>query len=66
MAKFCKKCGTLMSDDERFCPKCGASGGSKVPTNSVVRMGAIKGKIVSLGVALVVIILGLIYFALLR
>ena len=20
---FCKKCGTEMSDDARFCPKCG-------------------------------------------
>jgi len=66
MAKFCKKCGTLMSDDEKFCPKCGASGKSRTPNTPSERKAIVKGKLISLGVAAIVIVLGLVYFYLLR
>ncbi|MFA6805759.1 MAG: zinc-ribbon domain-containing protein [Candidatus Methanomethylophilaceae archaeon] len=67
MAKFCKNCGTLMSDDEKVCPYCGASKhGSKVPTTSVERSGAIKGRLVAFCIAAAVVALGLVYFLLMR
>ncbi|MFA6805707.1 MAG: zinc-ribbon domain-containing protein [Candidatus Methanomethylophilaceae archaeon] len=65
MAKFCKNCGTLMSDDEKVCPYCGASKhGTKVPTTSVERSGVMKGKMIALCIAAAVLILGLLYFKL--
>lgn len=66
MARFCKNCGTIMSNDEKICPRCGSSSRSRKPTSSIERKGMLMGRLVSLAVALVVIVLGLIYFSMLR